>query len=38
FNRSICSSLSQKRLLIITPSTRGLESRSGDSLKQINGS
>jgi hypothetical protein len=37
-SRSICASVSQKRLLIITPSVRTLESRRPDGLKQNNGS
>lgn len=38
FNRAICSSVSQKRLLIITPSVRELESPGPGGIKPINGS
>jgi len=38
FSRSICASVGQKRLLIITPSVREPESRRPGGLKQINGS
>jgi hypothetical protein len=37
FSRSICASVSQKGLLILTPSVRELESRRPDGLKPING-